>query len=172
MNKNNIIIYSAIIIIIFALLYHLEHPGANPKSEVSPFLKSYEGEKGIAVLKVPDFLLGEVIKNESLELNKKSFKSFRIMILHENENQNRTCDATNKQLREFLDSLKFQSVIEAYESDSTQMSIFNKNVIDPWRENVTIYTSDSTLFLFNFISDIDDEQVKKFSQHLSNQNLF
>lgn len=171
MKKNNLIIYSAIIIIIFALLYHLEHPGAKPESEVSPIFKSYEGEKGITLLKVPDFLLGELIKDEALDISKNSFKSFRIMMLHENQNGSRTCNETKMQLRGLLDSLKFQTVKETSHHDSAQMSIFNKNLIDPWRENVTIYTSDSTLFLFNFISDINDEQVKIFSEHLSNQNL-
>jgi len=96
MKKNSIVIYSAIIIAIFALLYHLEKPEAKPKSEVSTFFRQYEGEKGITVLKVPDFLLGELIKNDSLNISKSSFKSFRIMILHEKQNESRTCDETEE----------------------------------------------------------------------------
>ncbi len=171
MKKNNIIIYSAIIIAVFALLFHLENPEAKTKSEVSSFLKEYEGEKGIVVLKVPDFLLGEIINNDSLNIDKSSFRSFRIMILHEKQNENRSCDQTEKRLVGFLDSLKFQPVMETVRIDSARMKIYNKNIIDAWKENVTVYTSDSTLFLFNFITDIKDEQVKKFSDHLSNQNL-
>lgn len=171
MKRNNIIIYSAIIIAIFALLYHLEKPEANPKSEVNPFLQRYEGEKGIVVLKVPDFLLGELIKNDSLNIRKKSFKSFRIMILHEKQNEHRTCKETEAKLIGFLDSLAFQPVLEQSGTDSTRMQILNKDIIETWKENVTIYTSDSTLFLFNFITDINDDQIKRFSDHLSNQNV-
>lgn len=171
MKKNSIIIYSAIIIAFFALLYHLNNPEAKPKSEVNTFLQRYEGKKGIAVLKVPDFLLGDLIKNDSLNINKNSFKSFRIMILHEKQNNNRTCDETEEQLMGFLDSLKFHSVQETARNDSTGMKIFNKKIIDAWKENVTLYTSDSTLFLFNFITDINEDKVKRFSEHLSNQNM-
>jgi hypothetical protein len=171
MNKNSIIIYSAIIIGVFALLFYLENPEKKTKSEVSSFLKQYEGEQGIVVLKVPDFLLGEIIKTDSLNLDKSSFRSFRIMILHENENEHRSCVKTERRLDGFLDSLKFQPVMEAVQTDSTRMKIYNKDIVNAWKENVTVYTSDSTLFLFNYISDINNDQVKKFSDHLSNQNL-
>ena len=169
--KNSIIIYSAIIIAIFALLYHLESPEAKTDSKVSTFLKQYEGEKGITVLKVPDFLLGELIKNDSLNISKSSFKSFRIMILHEKQNENRTCDETEKKLMGFLDSLQFQPLLDNGRTDSARMKIYTKKAVNPWKENVPLYTSDSTLFLFNFITDINDDQVKKFSDYLSTENL-
>ncbi|MFP4619813.1 MAG: hypothetical protein ACLFM7_00735 [Bacteroidales bacterium] len=171
MKKHSIILYSAVIISVFALLYHLEKPDEKRKSEVNTFLKRHEGEKGIAVLKVPDFLLGELLNSDSLNFSKNSFESFRIMILHEKQNQSRTCNGTEEGLRGFLDSLKFQPVLESVGTDSARMKIFNKNITNPWKENVTIYTSDSTFFLFNFITDIDNEEVKRFSEHLSYQNI-
>ena len=173
MNKKNLILYSAIIMAVFDLLFYMETPQPQPEGKVKAFLKKYEGKQGFAVLKVPEFLLGELILNDSLHMNKKSFQSFRMMILHEQQNAFINCSDLERELTNFLDSLKFQILLERNQNNNERrMKIYNRDVMDSWRENVTIYASDSTFFLFNFISDIKDRQVIRFSDHLSHQEIF
>ena len=86
MNKNKIILYSAIIIAGFALLFYLENPKPRPRSEVREFIKNYEGKKGFAIIKMPDFLMGEIMPAEdSSQIRKENFESFRVMIYHQSE---------------------------------------------------------------------------------------
>jgi hypothetical protein len=171
MKKSSIIVYSSIIIAVFALLFYMENPTSKPKSEVKTFLARYQGKKGFTILKVPDFLLGEIVNSDSLSLNKESFKSFRILMLHEKQSRDITCNVMENELLTFLDSLKFKSVLEKSHDDSMQIKVFNRKETENWTEDVTLFTSDSTLFLFNFISDIDDDQLIRFSDHLSKQDV-
>ena len=63
--RSSLIIYSALIIAIFGLLYHLESPDPVPDSDVKHYLTRYEGKSGFSLLKVPDFLLDKFIQDGS-----------------------------------------------------------------------------------------------------------
>ena len=158
MKRSSLIIYSALIIAIFGLLYHLESPDPEPDSNVKHYLNRYEGKKGFSLLKVPDFLLDKFIQNgsdDSLAFQKNSFKEFRIMILNEEQGAFQTCRKTDSLFTALLDSLKFKPILVKHYGDSAIKKVFRENDTGPWKEHVTIYGSDSTFFLFNFITDME-----------------
>lgn len=173
--RSSLIIYSALIIAIFGLLYHLESPDPVPDSDVKHYLTRYEGKSGFSLLKVPDFLLDKFIQDgfgDSLIFRNSSFKEFRIMILNEKQGAFQTCRKTDSLFSALLDSLKFKPLLVKHYGDSAIKKVFRENDTRPWKEHVTIYASDSTFFLFNFITDMDQEQVKHFSDQLNAQNNF
>jgi hypothetical protein len=173
MNRNKIILFSGLIIAIFALLYHLENPGPGVDCEVREFTRQYEGKQGFAIVKMPDFLMGEVLPDSSaFHIGKENFKSFRVMIFHQNENQQYNCKETEKALQGFLDSLQFRQVIEQQSDTARMMRVYEKEKAGPWKENVTLYTSDSTLFMFNYISNLNRDKLVAFSNQLGYQDFF
>ena len=172
MKKHHLIIVSAALVVVFFLLFYLKDTDPRPDSEVKHFMTPYKGHKGLVVVKMPDFLLGEIIQTDSLNVKKNSFHAFRIMILHEDETKNIKCRNTEKKLTLFLDSLEFEPLLQQTQTDSARMQVYYKPNEHNWKENVTVYTSDSTMFLFNFITNITNDQIITFSKHLSKQNLF
>jgi len=173
MNKNKIILFSVLIIALFALLYHLENPGPGVECEVREFTRKYEGKQGFAIVKMPDFLMGEVLPDSSaFDIRKENFKSFRVMIFHQGENQQYNCKQTEEALQVFLDSLQFRQVIEQQADTARMMRVYEKEKAGPWKENVTLYTSDSTLFMFNYISNLNRDKLVAFSNQLGYQDFF
>ena len=172
MNRNKIIIYSAIIIAGFALLFYLESPKPKPRSEVREFIRKYEGRKGFAIIRMPDFLMGEIMPSEdSSDISKDNFEVFRVMIFHQREAEGINCQETEQALIMFLDSLKFQQMMQEKTNPERMMTIYEKGNPENWKENVTLYTSDSTLFMFNYINNLNKEQVIEFSNQLGNQDF-
>jgi len=172
MNKSKIILFSGLIIAVFALLYHLESPGSRVECEVREFTQQYEGKQGFAIVKMPDFLMGEVLPDSgAYDIRKDDFKSFRVMIFHQNETQAYTCKDTEQALQVFLDSLQFRQVIEQKADTARMMRVYEKEKSGPWKENVTLYSSDSTLFMFNYISNLNKDRLVAFSSQLGYQDF-
>jgi len=172
MNKSKIIVFSGLIIAVFALLYHLENPSPKVKCEVREFTKKYEGKKGFAIVKMPDFLMGEMLPDSgAFNIKKDNFKSFRVMIFHQSETQDYNSKDTELALQVFLDSLQFRQVIEQKADTARMMRVYEKDKQGPWKENVTLYSSDSTLFMFNYISNLNRDRLVAFSSQLGYQDF-
>ena len=171
MKKNKIIIYSALIIAGFALLFYLKKPEAAPKSQVREFLRNYEGKKGFAIIKLPDFLMGQVLPDQdSSDIEKDNFSSFRVMIFHQKESDQYNCEQTRQAMVEFLDSLKFQQILRQQRRQQ-MMRVYQKPGKGAWQEHVTLYSSDSTLFMFNYVNNLKEKQVIQFSSQLNYQDF-
>jgi len=171
MNRNRIIIFSALIIAGFGLLYYLESPEKAPRSEVRDFIRNYEGKKGFAIIKMPDFLMGQVLPDQDTSgIRKENFSSFRVMIFHQKDSEHYRCQETQQAMITFLDSLKFTRIIGKNDKKRL-MRVYQKPRKGQWSEHVTIYSSDSTLFMFNFINNLKEEQVIEFSSQLDYQNF-
>ena len=171
MHKNKIIIFSALIIAVFGLLFYLENPEKAPRSEVKDFFRKYEGTKGFAIIKMPSFLMGNVLPDSSASgIKKENFNSFRVMIFHQRESEHISCAETQLAVVEFLDSLKFNKINEKHENNRL-MQVYQKPRKGQWNEHVTMYSSDSTLFMFNFINNLKKRQVIEFSSQLDYQDF-
>lgn len=171
MNRNRIIILSALIIAGFGLLFYLGSPETAPHSEVRDFIRNYEGKKGFAIIKMPDFLMGQVLPDpDSSGIKKENFSSFRVMIFHQKDSEQYNCQETQQAMLTFLDSLKFNRILEKNESNRL-MRVYQKPRKGQWSEHVTIYSSDSTLFMFDFINNLEEKQVIEFSSQLDYQNF-
>jgi len=171
MNRNKIIIFSALIIAGFALLFYLESPEKAPHSEVKDFIRNYEGKKGFAIIKMPEFLMGQVLPDpDTTDIRKENFSSFRVMIFHQKDTQEFNCQETRDAMITFLDSLKFTRIMEKNESNRL-MRVYQKPRKGQWSEHVTMYSSDSTLFMFNFINNLDEKKVIEFSSQLDFQDF-
>ena len=171
MNRNKIIIFSALIIAGFGLLFYLESPEKAPHSEVRDFFRDYEGKKGFAIIKMPEFLMGQVLPDpDTTDIRKENFSSFRVMIFHQKDTEQFNCQETQDAMITFLDSLKFTRIMEKNESNRL-MRVYQKPRKGQWSEHVTIYSSDSTLFMFNFINNLDEKKVIEFSSQLDYQDF-
>jgi len=171
MNRSKIILLSALIIAAFGLLYYLESPEKAPHSEVREFIRNYEGKKGFAIIKMPDFLMGQVLPDpDTSGIRKENFSSFRVMIFHQKESGQHNCQETQQAMITFLDSLKFSRILEKNDSNRL-MRLYQKPRQGSWSEHVTIYSSDSTLFMFNFINNLKEQQVIEFSSQLDYQDF-
>ena len=93
------------------------------------------------------------------------------MMLHEQPDNEYTCAATHKSLVHFLDSLKFQPTGSTPGESVPVKTIYRKGKTDQWKEHVTVYTTDSTIFLFNFITNMSAPEVEKFTRHLKHQDI-
>lgn len=162
---------SALLIGGFALLFHMNQPVAGMKSEVKSFISPYEGKKGFTIIKLPDFLMDQVLpEQDSLQIRKENFKAFRVMIFHQNESSNYRCEKIQHDMMTYLDSLGFNQIVKKPASKRS-MRLYEKNKTEPWSEHVAIYNSDSTLFMFNYISNLDPQQVIAFSSQLGYQDF-
>jgi len=171
MNRNKIIIFSALLITGFGLLFYLGSPEKAPHSEVKNFIRNYEGKKGFAIIKLPDFLMGQVLPDpDSSDIRKENFSSFRVMIFHQKDSEQYNCQETQQAMLTFLDSLKFSRILENNESNRLVM-VYQKRQKGQWSEHVTIYSSDSTLFMFDFINNLKAKQVIDFSRQLDYQDF-
>jgi hypothetical protein len=170
MKKNRIIIYSALLIAGFGLLFYLEKPEAVPGSEVKDFIRNYEGRKGFAIVKMPEFLMGQVLPHDSTGIEKENFHAFRMMFFHQKESEQYNCQETHQAMVHFLDSLKFSRVMENQQGHH-QVEVYQKPRNETWNEHVTLYSSDSTLFIFNYINNLDQEQAVAFSRNLNYQDF-
>jgi hypothetical protein len=172
MNKNRIILYSAAIVAVFALLFYLEDPSPKLRSEARQFTRQYEGKKGFAIIKMPDFLMNEVLpESDSAGIKKENFKSFRVMIFHQDDATAHSCRETEQAMRSFLDSMEFRQIVEKEADANRMMRIFEKEKTGSWKENVTLFSSDSTLFMFNYISNLKQDEVETFSRQLGHREF-
>ena len=171
MNKYSLIVVSALLIGGFALLFNLRQPDGGIKSEVKAFMNPYQGKEGFTIIKLPDFLMDQVLpEGDSIQIRKENFKAFRVMIFHQNPSSPYRCDVIQHDMMTYLDSLKFNQIVKN-PSGKTHIHLYEKNKTDRWKENVAIYNSDSTLFMFNYISNLNQQQVIAFSNQLGYQDF-
>ncbi len=153
------------------MLFHMNQPIAGIKSEVKSLMSPYEGKRGFTIIKLPDFLMDQVLpEQDSLQIRKENFRAFRVMIFHQKQSSHYRCEQLQHDMMAYLDSLGFNQILDKPASKSN-MRLYEKNKKENWREQVAIYNSDSTLFMFNYISNLAPQQVIAFSSQLGYQDF-
>jgi hypothetical protein len=172
MDRNKIILISAFIIAVFAFLFLMENTEKPPKSKIEPLISQYKGQPGFLIVSLPKFLMGEFMPGSNLELEeyKKNIHEVKVLIFHEKESNNVKFDNLNHGLIENLNSFAFEKVqLSSKESDNRRM--FIKEHEDNWNESVLIFTSDSSLFLFDIISSLDRQIIHSLADSIRPEKI-
>ena len=172
MEKGKIILISALIIGVFALLFLLEKPNVAPKSEAESLIDQYKGNPGFVIVSLPRFLINQVIigEQDNFEEQKKAISSVKVMIYHEEKSTVTSRSSLDSTLNKELQSLDFK-ILEQKKDSSSYNTIFHKVLDEKWNEAIYIYSNDSSLFLFDIINSLNINEIKNLSDSIDAEGL-
>ncbi|MGM0496850.1 MAG: hypothetical protein ACQESJ_02955 [Bacteroidota bacterium] len=173
MTKFKLVSFSALIILTFTVLIIIKKPAsAPPKGVVEELFGKYKGKQGFSVISFPKFLIKQMVeKAEANVLKKEKFSNQKIclMIFHEKEKLAINQDSLNTEIINFLNEKNFKQLktkVKAYNSKQ----IFTKPYENNWRESVVLFTGDSTLFAFNLINRLTNNEIVDLSNTLEKES--
>jgi hypothetical protein len=172
MNKAKIIIFSILIILIFALLFLVNKPNHAPNSEVNEELfTEFKGRKGFTVITLPNFLIKQILEKDDsspLELKTSSNQKLTLMMFHDKKTQYLQQDSVTHKLFRFLDEKSFQA-LNSYEREYGKKYLYSKPHENNWRESVIVFESDSSLFVFNLINKLSTKEIESIAATLEQE---
>ncbi len=172
MQRNKIILVSALMILVFALLFITEKPKKIPKSEIDHVINRYKGNNGFIILSMPRFLISDVLFNGKLKSIEKdnSVQSVDMMIFHENKSNKYSSGFILKTIDSGLRSLNFEK-IDSIKSEYTARYIFNKEKENNWNESVLLFNNDSSVFLFDIITNLTDREIVAIADSINTNEI-
>lgn len=169
MNKNQLIGFSILLILLFTALFFIDKPSNPPKGKVDELFSDFKGDSGFVVITFPKFLMKSMINSDSSETENlaASTHTLRMMIYHEQKAQNRQ-EIVYRNVIEYMKKNKFDQ-IDQQERDYGSKDIFMKPYDNEWKESVILFSGDSSLFVFNLISQMNPEQIIRTSETLEKE---
>lgn len=173
--QRNLIIgtISGFIILLFTVLYLTNYQNKPPESEMQKISEKYKGKAGVVFVSMPKFLISKLFSDAKLEniQKEKDVHLINILILHKQKDKSGVDNITAK--NEIMDELitrQFQ-VIETEEKMQREKHILAKEYPDHWNESIMMFSSDSSLFIFNMISNIKTAEISNIAEEMKTMNL-
>ena len=169
MNKNQLIGFSILLILLFTALFFIDKPSKPPKGEVDEFFSDFKGDSGFVVITFPKFLMKSMINTDTSATDSLSSAThtLRMLIYHEQKAQN-SQKTIYKHVINYMEQNKFTQ-IEQQQRDYGIKNIFVKPYENKWKESVILFSGDSSLFVFNLISQLSREQIILTSETLERE---
>ncbi len=174
MQRNFIIgAITGFIIIVFTFLYLDNYHNKPPKSEMQEISEQYKGKTGVVFVSMPKFLISNFFSDEKLKNIQKEYNVhlINLLILHKKKDNSGTDNLKVKNdIMEALITRQFQ-VIETEQEMQGEKHILAKEYPNNWNESIMIFSSDSSLFVFDMISDVKTTEVSNIAKEMSTMNI-